>query len=190
MSYAIRPLTETDIPRLREINPTFTAHSRLHVERRGDDPFAGWHLREEPLEKPFYKGRAYDFDPIEQRNIRERLQKNTTCIEVLQDARQGRLVGILDMEEEPWRHAAWVWNLMLDVNARGQGWGRALVNRAIDWARGRHLRAVLLETQSNNTPACHFYAHMGFTLVGIHDWFYSNDDVQRHEVALFWGYKL
>jgi ribosomal protein S18 acetylase RimI-like enzyme len=186
--YTVRSLTDSDVNRLTEINPTFTAHTRIHVERRGDDPFAGWHLREDPLASPFHKGRAYDFDAHERQQIRGRLQKASTLIELVED--QGRLVGILDMEEESWRQSAWVWNLMLDVDVRGQGLGRRLVQRAIDWSRDRGLRAILLETQSNNTPACHFYAHMGFQLVGIHDWFYSNDDMQRNEIALFWGYRL
>ena len=188
--YAVRPLTEADIPRLTEINPTFTAHTRLAIERRSDDLFAGWQLREEPLDAPFHKGRAYDFDAHERQQIRGRLQKDSTLLEVVFDEQDGRLAGILDMEEESWRQTAWVWNLMLDVDARGQGIGRDLLQRAIEWSRARSLRAILLETQSNNTPACHFYAHMGFELVGIHDWFYSNEDVKRNEVAVFWGYRL
>jgi hypothetical protein len=62
----IRPLTLNDIPRLTEIRPGFLAHTVLKVEKTGEPPFGAWHLREEPLEIPFNKGRRYDFDTTEQ----------------------------------------------------------------------------------------------------------------------------
>jgi ribosomal protein S18 acetylase RimI-like enzyme len=65
-----------------------------------------------------------------------------------------------------------------------------LMQHTISWARERGLRAILLETQTNNTPACRFYARLGFELIGINEIFYTNSDLERGEVALFWGYKL
>jgi ribosomal protein S18 acetylase RimI-like enzyme len=109
-------------------------------------------------------------------------------IEVVEKNKQ--LVGILDVAEEQWRNTAWIWNIMLDVEMRRQGLGRQLMQRTIDWAKQRRLRAILLETQSNNTPACHFYARLGFQLIGINELFYTNQDMERQEVALFWGYPL
>ena len=188
--YLIRPLIQRDIPHLTPINPTFTANTRLQVQRQGTYPFHGWQLNEVLLEKPFDKKHGYDFDTIEQENIRQRLQKPHTLLEVVVDKSPQTLVGILDVEEESWRQAAWIWNIMLDVSARGEGLGRHLIQRTIDWAKQRRLRAILLETQSNNTPACHFYAHLGFKLVGINDMFYTNQDIEQQEVALFWGYAL
>jgi ribosomal protein S18 acetylase RimI-like enzyme len=186
----IRPLQESDIPQLVDINPNFVAYTVIEIERDGTPPLVGWRLREVPLAIPFQKGNAYDFDAAERENIRGRLQQSNTLLEVVEDALTKRLLGILDVEEEKWRRAAWVWNLMLDEQIRGRGIGRQLVERTIAWARGRKLRAILLETQSNNTPACHFYARMGFQLIGVNDLFYTNHDRERQEIALFWGYPL
>jgi streptothricin acetyltransferase len=188
--YTLRPLTDVDIPRLVEINPTFLAHTYIHVERDTSAPFAGWKLTELPLAQPFDKKTGYDFDGQEQQNIRGRYHQPNTLLEVAENALTGRLMGILDVEEEGWRKTAWIWNLMLDVEARGQGLGRKFINHTIEWARGRKLRAILLETQSNNTLACHFYARMGFRLVGVNEMFYTNHDIEDREVALFWGYSL
>ena len=188
--FTIRPLIDSDIPHLIQINPTFIAHTALEIQAAGSPPFSTWTLREVALDTPFDKGAGYDFDPVEQKNIQERFHKPNTFIEVVEETQTGRLVGILDMEEESWRYAAWVWNLMLDVRVRGNGLGRRLHSDAIDWARKRRLRAVMLETQSNNTPACHFYAHLGYQLIGINTLFYTNRDIERGEVALFWGYTL
>lgn len=189
--YRYRKMILQDIDRLVEIRPTFTAHTVIKVIPQGEAPFGGWVLREEALAVPFHKGRAYDFNPLERQNIRERYrQSETTLLEVVENIQTGRLVGLLDVEEEQWRHTAWVWNLMLDVDVRRQGIGRKLIEKTIIWAKQRHLRAILLETQSNNTPACHFYARMGFTLIGVNTLFYSNHDLEDDEVALFWGYTL
>jgi len=187
----LRPLRSTDIPRLTDINPTFTASTVIRRRRSGSPPFQGWELYEEALPTPYDNGAAYDFDPIEQDNIRKRFTSTTpSLIEVLEDTHTQRLCGILDIQREDWRRSAWIWNIMLDVSIRGQGWGKLLIQQAIDWANKQQLRAILLETQSNNPQACHFYAHQGFELVGINDMFYTNQDIEKDEFALFWGYKL
>ncbi len=185
--FRYRKMTLPDIDRLVEIRPTFTAHTVYKVIPQT----MGWLLREESLPVPFDKGDRYDFNVMERRNIRERhMQPEKTLLEVVEDTPTGRLVGVLDVEEEGWRKTAWVWNIMLDVDVRGKGIGRRLMEHTIDWSRRRGLRAVLLETQSNNTPACHFYQRMGFQLVGVNTLFYTNEDLEDNEVALFWGYPL
>ena len=188
--YIIRPMRNDDIPRLAEIRPGFISDSVLRVERSGDGLEIGWKLVEIPLVKPFDKGSAYDFDAIEQKNVRHRLSLPISLEEVVVDRENQRIVGVLDLTIEPWRNAAWIWNLMLDVDVRRMGLGRRLVDHSIEWARYRKLRAVMLETQTNNVPACRFYHKMGFQLVGVNDAFYTNFDYQRDEISLFWSYPL
>ena len=188
--FAIRSLLLPEVPRLAEIKPDFIAYTTIQVEKIGLPPYQSWKLNEIPLKKPFQKGQGYDFDLNEQANIRQRLSQKNTLIEVVENTESQRLVGILDIEEEKWRQTAWVWNIMLDKSVQKHGLGRQLMERAITWSRKRQLRAVMLETQSNNTPACQFYAHMGFKLIGINDIFYTNQDISRGEVALFWAFTL
>jgi len=184
----IRPMIEADIPRLVEIRAGFISATVLEVERTGTGIEIGWRLVERPLARPFDKGRGYDFDLSEQRNILERLQRGDGLHLVAE--RAGRLVGVLDVAPEEWNNTAWVWNLMLDGDARRQGLGRELFRRAADWARRQGYRALVFETQTNNVPACKFYAAMGCTLEGIRTAHYTNDDLARREVALFWVYPL
>jgi hypothetical protein len=42
--------------------------------------------------------------------------------------------------------------------------GRALIDRAIDWAKDRELPGLMLETQNDNVPACLFYERCGSPL--------------------------
>ncbi len=181
-------MTEADVPRLAEIRPGFVSTTVLDVERLGGGIEAGWRLVERQLERPFDKGAGYDFDPAEQRNILGRLRRGDGLHLVVEQA--GRLVGVLDVVPEEWNNTAWVWNLMLDHDVRRQGLGRELFTRAVDWARRQGYRALIFETQSNNVPACRFYAVMGCELEGIRTAYYTNDDLARREVALFWIYRL
>ncbi len=184
----IRPMSGDDIPRLAEIRPGFVSPTALHVERSGAGIESGWRLVERPLPEPFDKGSAYDFDRTEQANIRRRFERGDGLHLVVEYG--GRLAGILDVTPEEWNSTAWVWNLMLDTGIRGQGIGRELFRRAVEWARRLGYRALIFETQSNNVPACKFYAALGCRLDGLRETLYTNDDIARGEVALFWVYPI
>jgi ribosomal protein S18 acetylase RimI-like enzyme len=187
-SFVIRPMIEADIPRLSEIRPGFVSPTVLVVERTGSGIEVGWRLLERPLPKPYDKGHRYDFDEREQEHIRQRYRQGDGLHLVVEY--RGRIAGILDIVPHEWNHTAFVWNIMLDTAIRGQGVGRALWERAVDWARRQGYRALMLETQTNNVPACKFYAAMGCRLEGIRDMLYTNHDIERSEVAIFWSYSL
>ncbi len=184
----IRRMTEDDIPRLTEIRPSFVSDTVLTVERSGNGVEVGWRLVERRLVVPFDKGHDYDFDLTERENIRERFRRGDGLYLVAE--RPDRLVGILDMLPQEWNSTVFIWNLMLDRDVRGQGLGRDLFERGANWARRAGYRALVLETQTNNVPACRFYARMGCRLEGIRDAYYTNADIERGEVAIFWVYAL
>ncbi len=190
LDYFIRPMYPEDIEPLAEIRPGFVTDTILKIEPLGQGLEQGWRLVETKLATPYQKGAGYDFTPEERQSIAGRLAQDDTLMEVAIEKKTGKIVGVLDVEEETWRNTAWIWNIMLDVEARGQGIGREMLNHTISWGRRRGLRAILLETQSNNFPACKFYLRMGFQLVGINTMFYTNQDMERDEVALFWGFPL
>ncbi|MFC0336483.1 GNAT family N-acetyltransferase [Kushneria avicenniae] len=52
---------------------------------------------------------------------------------------------------------------------QGQGFGRALFDRAMDFARACESRFVWLGVWENNHRALAFYQSMGFRIVGAHD---------------------
>ena len=188
--FLIRQMRPDDISRLTDLRPGFVSQTMLKIEQTGSGLALGWRLVEVELPIPYDKGGLYDFDVFERADITRRLAQTNSLMEVAVESVGGRIVGVLDVEEEGWRHVAWVHNIMLDIDARRQGLGRRLVERTIAWARRRGLRAVMLETQTNNVPACLFYLRLGFQLVGINTAFYTNHDLERDEVALFWSYPL
>ncbi len=185
----IRPITLADVPRLAEIDAEFESDRFLDVEKTVDGMQVTWRLVERPLVPPF-RSTDYSLDRQQRQEVGVRLREGDGFYQVAEDTDCGRLVALLDIERERWRDTATIWNIMIDRAYRRRGLGQELIRRAIAWARGQGLRALVLETQTNNWPACCFYRAMGFRLCGLDDHFYSNDDIGVREVALFWWYEL
>jgi ribosomal protein S18 acetylase RimI-like enzyme len=187
-AWAIRGFRPTDARRLTEINPTFVSPATLRVHKTGAGFQVGWRLEEEALAEPYDKGAAYDLDARDVEEISERAERED-CLVLVAEA-GGRLIGLCDLEITEWNNTGWLWNLLVDLGWRGQGLGRALFVRGLAWARQRNLRAIFIETQTNNVPACRFYHHMGCHLVSVHDEYYTNHDIDAGEVAVLWTYTL
>jgi len=84
-----------------------------------------------------------------------------------------------------WNKFAYVEELVVDTEFRGKGVGRALMTRAIEWAKHQNFPGITLETQDNNVPACTFYEKCGFVLRGFDLYAYKNLD-NASEIALYW----
>ncbi|MCR4406973.1 MAG: GNAT family N-acetyltransferase [Anaerolineae bacterium] len=186
----IRTLVPADLERLSEINSTFISESILVVERTGEGLEVGWRLAECPLAEPFAKGRAYDLSEEDLARSRRLYEAGPQeALQLIAEDR-ARLVGLLEVERWYWNNSGWLWNVIIDRDYRRQGLGRQFVHRAIAWGRQLGLRALILETQTNNINACRFYQTMGFRLCGINDHYYTNDDLNKGEVAIFWALEL
>jgi len=186
--FKIREMTVEDLPRLSEIDPNFVGDSILEVQKDGRGMEVTWTLVERRLSEPFDKGRRYDLKESDIEDVRRRLEQDKGLYLVAQDG--GRIIGMLDLELEAWNNTAWLWYLLVDKAYRGRGVGRRMFERAIEYARRQGVRAITIETQSNNVPACRFYAAMGCELAGLNDLFYSNEDLEVGEVALFWACRV
>ena len=185
----IRPMTVADVRRLSEIDANFESPIYLDVVKEVEGLNVTWRLIERPLDPPFVCT-DFEFDDKERRDIDRRRQTGDGLWLVAEAAHGGRLIGMVDVQRETWRKAGWVWNIAVDRSYRGQGLGRALMGRIIRWGRRKGLRAIIIETQSNNWPACRFYQQLGFQLTGLDDHYYTNHDLADREVAIFWTYEL
>lgn len=84
-----------------------------------------------------------------------------------------------------WNKFAYIEELTVDTEFRGKGVGRALMIRAIEWAKQHNFPGLTLETQDNNVPACRFYEKCGFVLGGFDLYAYKKLD-NASEIALYW----
>jgi RimJ/RimL family protein N-acetyltransferase len=74
----------------------------------------------------------------------------------------------------------------IDYDYRRQGIGTALVFQMIQQARDRQLRAVSIETLTNNIPISNLLAKCGFELAGVDMCRRSNHDIVKEAATLFW----
>jgi ribosomal protein S18 acetylase RimI-like enzyme len=201
----IRPMTATDVPRLADMDSNFESPIYLDVVKEVNGLTATWELIERPFETPFVCT-DFDFNDEELRAIGQRLASGEGLWLVVETVGTqpgaapapaqpssepaGRLVGMVDVNRQDWRKAGFVWNIAVDRPYRGRGLGQVLMQRVFEWGRHKGLRAIILETQTNNWYACRFYQRLGFQLSGIDDHYYTNQDVANKEVALFWTYEL
>lgn len=184
----IRPLQLADLDRVNEINTSFTSDSVLAVEKEVEGLSVTWQLIERPLSHPWQRTERYIDSQQDVAELQARLRAGDGLYLVAEEG--NLLIGLLDMEREAWRDTAMIGNILVDRAHRRRGLGREFVQRAVAWGRERNLRALVLETQTNNVPACHFYRAMGFQLCAVDDHFYTNRDIARNEAAIFWYYEL
>lgn len=182
--YRIRKMRPADLLALDQIDPAFESSSYLDVEREQQGLDVTFRLVERPFDTPFIKESGYHYDVEQMEQTRYRLGHAQSALMLVAEAGK-RLVAVLEVEGEAWRGTALIWALFVDRAWRGRGIGQALLQRAETWARDEGYRAVVLETQTNNTPALRFYQRHGYLCTGLDTHFYSLDDVARREVALF-----
>jgi ribosomal protein S18 acetylase RimI-like enzyme len=85
-----------------------------------------------------------------------------------------------------WNGYAYIDDIAVEPAYRGRGVGRALMERAIEWAKANGFPGMMLETQNNNVRACKFYERCGFVLCGFDTHLYKALDPDTDEIALYW----
>jgi len=62
-----------------------------------------------------------------------------------------------------------------------------MIDIIITETKKRNLRNVWLKTENNNMPACMFYQHCGFHIIGIKENLAKDVKGRRWDFAIFWG---
>jgi predicted N-acetyltransferase YhbS len=101
---------------------------------------------------------------------------------------QEKLVAAIETDQELWSNRLRITELWVADEYQKQGIGHALIDIAKEQARRERRRAIILETQSCNVNAVDFYQHEGFTLIGMDTCCYKNNDLERKEVRLEFGW--
>jgi ribosomal protein S18 acetylase RimI-like enzyme len=96
-----------------------------------------------------------------------------------------KLAGQIRLEKY-WNAYAYIADIAVEPNYRGQGVGHTLMERAIEWAKSKGFPGMMLETQNNNVAACRLYERCGFELGGFDVYLYKGLEPATDEVALYW----
>ncbi len=97
----------------------------------------------------------------------------------------GHLAGQINITKH-WNAYAWIDDFTVDARFRRRGIGRAMMRKAVDWAKEKNLPGIMLETQDVNVPACRFYEKFGFALRGFDTHLYKGLTPSTDEIALYW----
>jgi ribosomal protein S18 acetylase RimI-like enzyme len=132
-----------------------------------------------PFEKPLEKG-------YEGRFFEAHIEEPRVFAAVL----DGQQEGWIELGYDKWNNRMRVWEFLVREQYRGKGVGTALIRYAVEIARQKTARMLVLETQSCNVPAIKFYSKQGFGFIGFDLAAYSNEDIKRKEIRLEFGLKL
>jgi ribosomal protein S18 acetylase RimI-like enzyme len=87
---------------------------------------------------------------------------------VSEDEKLAGAAGLSFESREKARHKAHLFGMYVPPRCRGRGFGRALVDAALGFARSRnHIRIVQLTVTQGNASAESLYRHCGFVTFGI-----------------------
>ncbi len=103
---------------------------------------------------------------------------------------KNEMIGIALAEKEDWNNSLWIWEFHIDEKYRRMGLGTKLMNKIEEIAKDQHIRIMICETQNNNVRAINFYRKIGFEVEGIDLSYYSNQDIDKGEIAIFMKKKL
>jgi GNAT superfamily N-acetyltransferase len=183
--------TPAGLAEYEKISIAFEVKTRFRVELLNDG-LNGVKLTEETLDAPFIK----DYDAIEtERPSRwnERFElENWGILSAFDGAKRigGAAiawktpeVSMLDGSAD----LACLWDLRVAPEFRGQGVGKMLFEKAVNWAIERNCRLFKVETQNINVPACRFYAARGCHLGGFNLYAYP---AEMNEIQMLWYRKI
>ncbi len=87
------------------------------------------------------------------------------------------IIGYVALTAHAAEGAVWICDLVVEREHRRHGVGTALLNAALEWAKSRSLRQVLVEVQTKNYPAICMCEKLGFVFCGFNDHYYANQDI-------------
>jgi len=66
--------------------------------------------------------------------------------------------------------SAWIEDMVLRDEFRGQKLGKALLEKAADWAKSKGAKRIQLVADADNAPALGFYKHLGWQPTRLFAW--------------------
>lgn len=173
MKIEIRELDQSSLQDVNKVDGSFQVDSRLVLS--AIDGRIQYTV--EPV--PLYT-KTYDFEPLDYPSFIDNPDK--TIFFAYAD---GKLAGQIILWVN-WNKFAYIEDITVDVHFRRQGIGKLLMSRAVEWAKGKNLPGLMLETQDINVPACRFYERRGFVLGGFDHFLYKAMLPGSDEIALYW----
>jgi ribosomal protein S18 acetylase RimI-like enzyme len=140
----IRDFQAADLPTLKEI--MVAAFEGVSIDQG--------------IERDFGLLQGHDWRWRKARHLDDDLRRDAAGIFVLEDG--GRILGFVSTWQDREAGIGHIPNLSLVADCRGQGWGRKLVQYALDHFRRHGLRHAKIETLVQNEVGRNLYTSLGF----------------------------
>ena len=98
------------------------------------------------------------------RHVDEDVAANPAGVFVAED--DGKVLGYISTRLDREAGKGRIPNLAVDQAARGRGFGRQLMEHALDYFRREGMAYVMIETMANNAAGQHLYPSCGFVEAG------------------------
>ena len=176
----IRPLTDVDAQLLERLITGYVATEVYQVVRDETPDAIRFELRLTTRAQPFVK-RHSPLDPPTMQRYRDLAAAGhafgafagATC------------VGIALCEPQQWNSSLYVHAFYIAPRLPSSGHGPHADGRIGGARRNLGMRCIVCETQTTNVAAIRFYRALGFTVDGVDVSLYSNEDMERGEMAVF-----
>ncbi len=190
----IKPVDHLEAADIRRLNYGYTSYAVYQVRKQETPTIASIHLERVALAQPYVKRWETDEEELSLLQKAVAAGFSLGALLSLKDATgnpsEQDMVGIAIAEPQGWNRSLWVWEFHVAPAYQRQGIGKRLMQTLIQKAREADLRILVCETQNTNAPAIAFYRKMGFEIDGIDLSYYTNQDLESGEVAIFMKYKI
>ncbi|MCU1287845.1 MAG: ribosomal-protein-alanine acetyltransferase [Acidobacteria bacterium] len=132
-------------------------------------------IAEEKLAAPLYK--TYPLDSI----VKDIDEADYGVVAEIDE----KIAGFALVKYEAWNNRARLTGIFVRANSKGKGVGRALIEAATNFAKGKKARCLFVETQNVNYPAIQFYRKSGFEFCGFDSALYNPEDISGGETAFY-----
>ena len=169
----IQEIDQQNVAHVNQCNGRFLVNAKLDLHvANGEINYTI--LKASPYEK------HYDYDDIDYTTYIGHPAK-TAFLAYVDEQLAGQIIL-----RKNWNNYAYIEHIAVDAKFRQQGLGRALIARAIEWAKAKNLPGIMLETQNNNVAGCKLYESCGFKLGGFDRYLYRGLAPETDEIALYW----
>lgn len=135
-----------------------------------------WSYRTELYDTPqsmVFPDENYDFEETDQKGI------------IFGAYEDGECIGVA-IYEDYWLKYMYLYDLKVNVTARGKGVGKALIQAGMEAAKERGYRGLYTQAQDNNLNTCMFYLHAGFEIGGFDNRVYGGTSQAHKADVIFY----
>jgi len=94
------------------------------------------------------------------------------------------IIGVAITQKYDWNNTLNIEMIEIKNDFRKMGFGSIIMKEIERIAQNNNVRAITLETQTANGIAIEFYKKNGYNIEGIDISLYSNEDIEKEEIAL------